>query len=60
MPLQVVAEFRKFVENEGQAFLERIDAWLTEHENESDDSQAKTLRLGVGAYLIESQIEPDA
>lgn len=59
MPLQALAEFRAFVESEGQAFLERVDAWLTEHEttNDQDTTQVK-LRLGVGAYLIENKIEP--
>lgn len=60
MPLQSVAEFRAFVETEGQAFLERIDAWLSAHEassNDLDSTQIK-MRLGVGAYLIESRIEP--
>jgi hypothetical protein len=62
MPVEAIAEFRKFVESEGQAFLEKIDAWLTEHENNSDahHSTQTRLRLGVGAYLIESQIEPEA
>jgi Family of unknown function (DUF6502) len=60
MPLQSLAEFRAFVETEGQAFLERIDAWLSAHEassNDRDSTQIK-MRLGVGAYLIESRIEP--
>jgi len=52
--------FREFVEQEGQAFLEKIDAWLSEHESSntknSDESispKTHTLRLGVGTYLIE-------
>jgi hypothetical protein len=65
MPMQSLAEFRAFVETEGQAFLERVDAWLTEHEtysnvqdaNDQNSTQVK-MRLGVGAYLIESRIEP--
>lgn len=60
MPLQALAEFRAFVEGEGQAFLEKVDAWLTEHETTTNDqgtTQVK-LRLGVGAYLIENKIEP--
>jgi len=52
-PSQIEA-FRAFLEEEGQAFLERADAWLSEHEtDESDDS---AVRLGVGAYMIESPI----
>jgi len=44
--------FRQFLENEGQAFLERVDDWLTKHQagNESVDN---TIRLGAGVYHIE-------
>lgn len=49
--------FRRFVEKEGQAFLEKIDAWLTENETTADEialrPEMKTVRLGVGTYLIE-------
>jgi hypothetical protein len=48
-------EFRQFLEKEGQAFLERVDAWLAEHEVADDDAGAKveTLRLGAGTYHIQ-------
>lgn len=60
MSPQSLAEFRAFVETEGQAFLESIDAWLTEHEMSSDNQNSNQvkMRLGVGAYLIESLLEP--
>lgn len=49
--------FRQFVEQEGQAFLEKIDAWLTENESKANEGTAtqevQTIRLGVGTYLIE-------
>lgn len=65
MPPHTSAAFRAFVEQEGQAFLERVDAWLTAHEqpmnnNGEPDTTATRIRLGVGAYLIESSIEPNA
>lgn len=52
------AEFRAFLEDEGQQFLERIDSWLTRHSIEGDPwaaagEQTDTIRLGAGAYLIE-------
>lgn len=56
MSPQVAAEFRAFVELEGQTFLEKIDAWLTAHEQAPTTTikaSAPKLRLGVGAYLIE-------
>jgi hypothetical protein len=47
-------EFRRFLEREGQAFLERIDAWLTEHQarDEEPDTARAAVRLGAGLYHI--------
>jgi hypothetical protein len=41
--------FEQFVDQQGQAFLERVDAWLTEHEVVGEE---ESVRLGVGAYTI--------
>lgn len=60
MPLETAAAFREFVEQEGQAFLEKIDAWLSEHEQINPDNNAPQLRLGVGTYLFSNLIEPEA
>jgi len=48
-------EFRKFLNAEGQEFLERLDAWLTAHEAREGKrkSDAETIRLGVGLYHIQ-------
>jgi hypothetical protein len=46
-------EFRKYVEQEGQQFLERVDAWLTAHEAQHDAADEQVIRLGVGAYHIQ-------
>jgi hypothetical protein len=48
-------EFRKFLDKEGQAFLERLDAWLTAHAVKDDGANAgvDTIRLGAGAYHIQ-------
>ncbi len=67
IPASALPEYRKFLEQEGQAFLERLDAWLTEHEakeaaNETADAKAAgktskkksdTIRLGVGVYHVQ-------
>jgi len=47
-------EFRQFLAREGQAFLERIDAWLTEHQarHEEPDTARAAIRLGAGLYHI--------
>lgn len=45
-------EFRKFLEAEGQAFLERVDAWLAAHEVK-DATGGAVIRLGTGVYHIQ-------
>ncbi|HEX7082412.1 MAG TPA: DUF6502 family protein [Gammaproteobacteria bacterium] len=55
MPASAVAEFRKFIEAEAQAFLERVDAWLTAHEHSADDGPG--IRLGLGVYWIQDDTD---
>jgi hypothetical protein len=51
---RAVPEFQKFLEHEGQAFLERVDAWLTEHEARAGTKHdAESVRLGAGLYHIQ-------
>lgn len=48
-------EFRRFLELEGQGFLERVDDWLTRHEASAEErARGATLRLGVGVYHLQS------
>lgn len=53
--------FQRFLDSEGQAFLERVDAWLSEHElsKQSIDSNETTpvMRLGVGVFGIEKRMD---
>jgi hypothetical protein len=50
--------FQKLVETQGLAFLEDLDAWLSQHEIEPmEDTTANTVRLGVGVYLIYDESE---
>lgn len=45
--------FRAWLEAEGQAFLERADAWLSEHEAKPDAPRKhRVTRLGVGLFQI--------
>jgi hypothetical protein len=55
IPVAAEAAFRKFLEREGQAFLERVDAWLTEHElaDGQSGSDTPTTRMGAGLYQIQ-------
>ena len=45
-------EFRQFLNREGQAFLERVDDWLTRHEAGPETTE-ESLRLGAGVYHIQ-------
>jgi hypothetical protein len=55
IPASAVDAYRTFIYGEGQAFLEKVDEWLS-HQQVSDDQAARTpvRRLGVGLYWIES------
>ncbi|MFO1426668.1 MAG: DUF6502 family protein [Steroidobacteraceae bacterium] len=47
--------FRAMLEQEGQAFLERIDDWLTRHESDAETARLRPqLRLGVGLYHLQT------
>ena len=56
-----IEEFKKFLDIEGQQFLERIDDWLTQHEQGPEKHPSplgtqetkKLIRLGVGVFGIE-------
>ncbi|MFK8015224.1 MAG: DUF6502 family protein [Gammaproteobacteria bacterium] len=52
IPLSNAAAFHAFLDIQGQAFLEQVDDWLTEHV--SPDSNEARVRLGVGLFGIES------
>ena len=46
--------FHAFVEEQGQAFLETVDQWLTRHEAGTPPEAGKQrVRLGLGVFLIE-------
>lgn len=50
--------FHKLVEERGLTFLEEMDAWLSENEvSASNDTDARTVRLGVGVFLIYDESE---
>ncbi len=52
VPASKEAEFRAFLESEGQQFLENVDDWLSQ--NEHDDADEPSKRIGVGVYQISS------
>lgn len=60
VPREALPEFRKFLEAEGQAFLERVDAWLVTHQAQADEQATGTelVRLGAGVYHIQDPEVP--
>lgn len=42
--------FRKFLDRRAQAFLEEVDDWLGDHEEDASDTDA--MRVGIGVYTI--------
>jgi hypothetical protein len=56
LPRRHVNAFRELLEREGQAFLERIDAWLSDRAAAATKtrgtSRERTVRTGIGVYLI--------
>jgi hypothetical protein len=54
---RALPEYRELLEKEGQAFLERMDAWLTAHELTEKDQAAgrKAIRLGTGVYHVQDE-----
>lgn len=57
IPVAAAKDFRQLLEREGQAFLERIDAWLTEQQVDATTTEAsipvEVTRLGAGVYQIQ-------
>ncbi len=57
MPASALPEFAALLEQEGQAFLERIDKWLTARECKPGGGRSAeeqdTVRFGVGLYHIQ-------
>jgi hypothetical protein len=51
-----VKDFRKFLDQRGQAFLEEIDDWLNQHRVDANDSSSTPVRLGLGVYAIEGHL----
>jgi hypothetical protein len=55
IPSRALPAYRKFVYEEGQAFLEKIDAWLTAAEiPDREKSGSDMQRIGLGLYWIQS------
>lgn len=55
VPLSALPAYRTFITQESQVFLEKVDAWLSNHETpDGDTSKGEALRLGIGMYWVQS------
>ncbi len=58
VPGSLVPAFSRLVEERGQAFLELLDDWLSEHELPAEhNSSDSPHRMGVGMFLFEEPTE---
>lgn len=59
MPRGAAEKLNALLQQDGQAFLERVDAWLSEHELDAPtgkgnkNAKEAVSRIGVGVYLFE-------
>ena len=54
IPTSAIPAYREFLYAESQAFLERVDGWLSDHEVSRDAHDQDSQRLGIGMYWIQS------
>jgi len=54
VPASKEEEFRNFLESEGQAYLEKVDDWLTSCEGTATEGE-QYIRLGTGVYQVRSE-----
>jgi len=55
IPLTAVPAFRQFMDKRGQAFLEEIDDWLTEHAETGATQSTNTARVGISLFATEER-----
>ena len=55
IPLSAIPEFKQFLEQRGQAFLEEVDDWLTAHVAGQATAATECARVGVGLFAIEDK-----
>jgi len=49
-------EFRQFLDQRGQQFLEEVDDWLQKNRVSAGDQTAQPVRAGLGLYAIEGPL----
>lgn len=59
MTVGTIEKFNELLQTEGQVFLEKLDAWLTENEANTESTEEKRARVGVGVYVFEYPEDQD-
>lgn len=55
IPPAVISKFREFMDRRGQAFLEEVDDWLSDHAKSDFTETTECVRIGVGLFAIEDR-----
>lgn len=56
---ETASKFHALLQDEGQQFLERLDAWLSAHDQrEQSGRQNRPVRVGAGIYFIQDSRNP--
>jgi hypothetical protein len=60
--VQALPTFRRLGAEQAQALLERLDAWLAEHDTDppADTAPAPRARVGLGIYYFEERLTPSS
>jgi Family of unknown function (DUF6502) len=53
---RIAPEFNRYVRDQGQLFLERIDEWLSRHQPKKSTRSRTRVRLGIGMYVINESL----
>jgi hypothetical protein len=51
-----VDEFKSYLDERGQQFLEEIDDWLSLHRLDPESANTSPVRIGIGVYAIEGEL----
>jgi len=53
--VEVIPAFREYLDMRGQEFLEEIDDWLTQHQENGGKPSDNTARIGISLFATEEQ-----
>lgn len=59
IPASKLPAFGAFLDDKGQAFLEQVDDWLTQHGGVAGGDANETVRIGIGLFAIQNNISQE-